>query len=404
VSATVLCAGCGLQVAVPPDHSGRRLRCPECGVMSDVPDTIRARATVNAPSSSKAIEEEIFTGPDPGPTPLPASAPPNAITAEAPSPAAPAQRPVRPAVAKPKKVFACSTCGEMVRAPLGKRRKAWRCPICASPAPEETAIRAAAVADVRLSPPRVADAPASPVEPEMGHTSHDHGDHLPYPIDRSPLRKCGNCGKLLPVETVLCISCGFHEGAGQKMERPYEPIRRHWEAGLPLRKRFLVFLALQVFGLAIYAWQALDGEHWLIFLVPWLFYTLLLAFVLGTFDRFEISRNEEGKAQVKRGWRICFLPRRAYRIPWHQYDGVVTYRTRESGCLAWFVILSLIPLGILPAVLWWWFFVHRDAHFLALSRGHGCPELTLYRGISEEKVLQIAQVLHQATGLPWRKD
>jgi predicted RNA-binding Zn-ribbon protein involved in translation (DUF1610 family) len=405
VSATILCNGCGLQVPVPAGHSAARLRCPECGVMSEIPDAVRAKAAAKVESAPSAAPlpgasgiqadatttEQALSWDEPAAPATSTPAMEHAFSAAAPGPGldkAPSRSP-----AKPKRIFSCPTCGERVRAPLGKRRKAWRCPICGGPAPE------VAMAPAALPPPR----PLPPPEPEFQHGSHDEEDNNPYPVDRPKERKCPGCGKTLAVEVVLCVTCGYHLSAGAKVGRSFEPLRRHWEAGLPLRHRLLIFLALQIGGLALFWSFAQPEDDLLIFAISWLVYVLLTSFVLGTFDRLDVSRNEKGQARVQRRWRICFLPRPAWRIPWRDYEGVVTGRTREGGCLAWLVILGLLPLGVLPAILWWYYFMHRDAHFLALARDHGCPDLILYRGLSEQRVEDMATVLQDATALPWRK-
>jgi hypothetical protein len=242
-----------------------------------------------------------------------------------------------------------------------------------------------------------------PPEPELVNVSHHEDDHLPYPVDRPKMRSCPGCGKSLPVEVAVCVTCGYHFSAGEKVGRTFQPVRRHWDAGVPLRTRLKIFLALQVFEVALISWQAALNGNWLVFLIPWAGFTVLLAFVLGTFDRLDVSRNERGQVRLRRRWWICFWPRPIRTIAWKEYEGVVTGRTREAGCLAWLVILGLLPLGILPGILWWWFFVYRDTHFLALATSHGGPELLLYRGLSEERVLDMATVLQDTTQLPWQR-
>jgi len=41
---------------------------------------------------------------------------------------------------------------------------------------------------------------------------------------------------------------------------------------------------------------------------------VLLAFVLGTFDRIELTQNERGKLRLTRTWRVCFAERQPVRI------------------------------------------------------------------------------------------
>jgi hypothetical protein len=228
-------------------------------------------------------------------------------------------------------------------------------------------------------------------------------DNLPYPVDRPPHRPCPGCGKSLPVDVVVCVSCGFHLGGSEKLSRTFQVVRRYWDAGLPMGTRFKIFLALQAVELALIYWLARDEGNWALFLIPWVGFTVLLGFVLGTFDRLTVARSERGQVHLRRRWHVCFLPRRQRKVPWHEYDEVVTGRTREGGCLAWMVILGLVPLGVLPAILWWHYFVHSDSYFLALVSNYN-TDLLLYRGKNEERTEEMATVLQDTTGLKWRRN
>ena len=91
MSVTVLCAGCGGRVAIPDDYTRARIRCPDCGVMSDVPaGAQKPAAGTDAPrrsSTAEADAEAILLSSDPPPTAKPpakrkpAATPPRQIAA-----------------------------------------------------------------------------------------------------------------------------------------------------------------------------------------------------------------------------------------------------------------------------------------------------------------------------------
>src|SRR6516165_5126355 len=96
MSATVLCQGCGGRVAIPDDYTRARIRCPECGVMSDVPPAAQRPAGAEKPRRPRPAEEDaaaerILLDDDPAPPPeKPAKRKRSpAIQAETPRPAKP---------------------------------------------------------------------------------------------------------------------------------------------------------------------------------------------------------------------------------------------------------------------------------------------------------------------------
>jgi hypothetical protein len=393
VSATVLCPGCGLQVAVPPDHTRPKLRCPECGVLCDVPDSAREKAptrTAPPPARAEEVRQPKTDARQLEPAPKAAEpAPPAAARerTELPAPAL-ARLPTR------KGTTHCRQCGELVRAPRGKRKKAWRCPVCGAPPPEETAVRAA-------EPPRQAPPPAPEPEPEPEPTpTSDQDDYLPYAVGRTTERRCPVCSATLPRDAVLCVRCGLDLRTRQKVARTYQPLRRQFEPGLPARRRWALFLLAQAAAAPLFLWVALDQGEVALTVFSWLFYTTLLSFLLGTFDRIEVERNERGQARLTRTWHVCFVLRRRHVVPWRDYDAVMLGKARVVGPEDWLVVIALVPVGLVPAILWWYYVIERDRYTVALARDHGFPELLLYRGFSEEQRGGMADAIRDATGLP----
>jgi hypothetical protein len=73
MSATVLCQGCGGRVEVPDDHARPRIRCPQCGVMCEVPAGGPPKKAPARPKgrSADAEAEEVLFEDEPAPAPKP---------------------------------------------------------------------------------------------------------------------------------------------------------------------------------------------------------------------------------------------------------------------------------------------------------------------------------------------
>ena len=81
------------------------------------------------------------------------------------------------------------------------------------------------------------------------------------------------------------------------------------------------------------------------------------------------------------------------------YEGVVSGQWSDSGFWDWFICLWLLPMGIIPGVLWWWHIIRKPAFHVALARDHGHPEVYVYRGRRQEQMRDIAEALRNASGL-----
>ena len=56
-------------------------------------------------------------------------------------------------------------------------------------------------------------------------------------------------------------------------------------------------------------------------------------------------------------------------------------------------MLLIFPIALIPGVLWWYFFIHRDTFFVALVKDHGHPDLYLYRGWDEERMHDLHKIV-----------
>jgi hypothetical protein len=390
VSASILCHGCGQQAPVPDGYKFSRMRCPQCGVLCEVLAATPAKAGPE-PSARPLTRPTEQRQPDPEEAAAELLA--QELDRAAPPPPPTAQS--RPHPTGP--VIACQSCGELVRGPARKQRRSWRCPVCGAAAPpRETAVKAAPT-------PRPAALRPEPVpEPEI-ESSTNPDDSLPYPVGGGPVYRCPACHKILAPDAVVCTFCGLNLQTGEKAARTYERLQRSWMPGLPPRTRWTIFLIVQAGAVPLYGVMAWLEGGLISPLVAWLFLTVLGAFLLGTYDRITIARSERGKVRLTRQWRICFWARPERVISWRDYEGVVTGKTRETGCLDWFVMLFLLPLGIIPSLVWWYLFIYRDLYFMALARDHGFPELVLYRGYRAEQAVNMATTLRDTMELPWHK-
>jgi hypothetical protein len=253
---------------------------------------------------------------------------------------------------------------------------------------------------VKKAPP--APRPPGAPAPRSKHSdlTAEEAEDAPYEMVGGLERRCPHCNQVLAEESVVCVACGFDLQTGKKSRKIYAPVDRSWEAGLSLRRRVTLFLVFQgVVLLSVLAGAWLTGSL-ATFLVPWLLFTGLQSFVLGTYDRVDLSRNKRGKVFLSKTWRVCFhaLPPEPIKVS--DYEGVVTGLFYETTFWDWIIFLNLFLSGVLPG-LWWYFSVmSRDTYFVALARDHGYPETVLYRGWNQSHMEEIAGAVREVAGLP----
>jgi hypothetical protein len=230
----------------------------------------------------------------------------------------------------------------------------------------------------------------------------DPEDGRPYRTADRDEQVCPQCGKRLPPDGVLCPRCGFHLRKREKVARTYEPLARRWELGLSLasRVRLFVLLALAAPGLGVLA--GLLGADLALSTGTWVLGTVLLAFLLGTCNRLDLTRDRRGRVRLTQNWRVAFVPLAPRPIDLREFDGVVTGRGRDAGFPEKLIFVLLLLMGVVPGIVWWFCVVQRVVFYVALAQGHGFPAATLYRGWREEQALELAHTLSDAAGLPYR--
>lgn len=386
----VICQGCGQSFDVPAGYGRNKIQCPGCGVICAVPAD-GGRSSARAPSRSPAPRKEAAPEPEPvseeqtagwlrEPEPVP-------LFDDEPvaKPAAPAKPATAPATGrKPAEaLFPCRRCGRQIR----KQRE---CPSCdvepqglLSETPEEVSPRVSMELDEVL-----------PV------ATDGEDDDSPYVLADKPAATCPRCRREMGEGAVLCTSCGFDQRTKRKVARTYEAMARTWETDMPLAQRLLYLGLYQVvhWVVAVMVVAVLGVGVWP-FVVTWPLLTGILCFILGTYDRVQLVRDRKGRVSITVEWRLCFVPAKKETTEVRGFEGVTTGQWLDAGFLEWLVFGSLLFLGIVPALIWWYHAIHKVYYHVALSRDHGHAEVYVYRGKREDQMQQIAEAVCNASGL-----
>jgi hypothetical protein len=342
MSATVLCSGCGGRVSIPEGHTRARIRCPACGVMSDVPesarkpaaDSERPRRAAPPPAADEGIADDILLGDD------------------APPPAA---------EEKP------------------RRRKS------------------AAIQDR----PKAAPEPLHPLPPSPNEgASDDEEDGRPYRVPGlDDVRPCPECRLDIPRDAVMCTRCGYNLQTGKKAKQTFEPVERDWHVGWPVNARRGLFAAAEVFFIVACAIGVSAGAPVFGVFFPWLVFTAMTAFLLGTYDHIHLSRNKKGRVRMTKTWTVCFIPRPPQEIDVLDYGGVTYGPMDETSLMEWLILIMMLLAGIIPGLLWLYFVFIRTSFQVAITKQHGHDELVIYRGSNEKLVIEIAETLRKVARL-----
>jgi ssDNA-binding Zn-finger/Zn-ribbon topoisomerase 1 len=368
MSVPIVCNGCGGRLAVPEDYARNKMQCPECGVMCVIPPQTAAKKKAPAPPSA---EEPRF---------------------EEEEPAAPTTFTERPAPSG-KGLITCRQCGELVRAPARKRGKQGNCPVCGAawPTPASRATQARPSAPVPPPPDEFAGA-AIDDDPDSGN---------PYGTADPGSRRCPDCTEQLAPGVAVCVRCGFDLRAGRKVVKEYQRLDQSWDCGMSLQLRVILFLLCQAAALTAFAlgFALLDNpirEMIATFVITWMFYTAMTGFLLGTYEHVHLKRHKSGKIDLSKTWRIGFI-----RFPPHEIDlrsrfGVTCGADEYAKLWDWIMLFVLSGSGIVPAVIFWYFVIHKTKYFVGLCGEYESLEEKVYRGWDRERMLEIQQTLRDA--------
>lgn len=245
-----------------------------------------------------------------------------------------------------------------------------------------------------------APVPANKELPWWAEDEDDDGKPYALPQDEIKTKRCTECGKEIDVKASICVHCGHDERTRKKAERTFQPVDRTWEAGWSFERRLTVFLAFQVLNAVTLVLTMVGGQSVGMSITGAMFYVFLQAFLLGTYDRLRVRRNKKGQVEIVQTWRFCFIPAAPKKIDWKEHEGVAIGVYNGTGFVDWWIFLVLLPFFIIPSLLWFWFVIRADRHFMALARDQGFPDVYLYRGLKEDQAREIAQVVSDVTGLP----
>lgn len=371
---SVICQGCGLAFEVPEGYSRNKIQCPSCGVICAVPaGAARAGPAPRPRKRESAPEDEAakwLCDPDP------AFEPPAVELPDLPPPAV-VSSPPRPA---PEMLVSCRRCGRKI-----KRQR--ECPVC----------------DVGVDEP-LSPEPIRPVSLELDEPETlmpvDEEDASPYVLADKLMPTCPKCKKDLATETaVVCTACGFNLKTRKKATKTFEPIARAWETNLPLPTRLAWFGGVVGVHFFLLGLVALGGGNVWAFLTSLPLLALTMAFILGTFDRIELTRDTRGRVRIIKKWRFCFVPVAPRVTEVYGFEGIVTGQYCDAGFWEWFIFVWLFPVGIVGAIIWWYLVIHTPNFHVALAKDHGRADVFVYRGQKLEQMREIAEAICAATGL-----
>jgi hypothetical protein len=388
-SDAIICHGCGQLVDLPEGYRRNKIQCPDCGVISPVTAPV-ARSDRPAKAAAKPKEQpasdddqwaaEFLSTPEPPRAPEPVEEEPaSPAPDEDLAPIAPRRRKRRAAPEPEKKPafemkFPCRRCGAKVV-------RQGECPYCdgATPAPSQEVI-----------PNLSLDAPPDP----------DEEDGTPYELDGAGDVPCPKCTNMLPPGGVVCTRCGWHLRRRKKLVKTYQPLVRSWETNHSLKTRQTIWAGLQLcaFVAGLIANLLMADPAWISFVFSMFGFAGMSSFLMGTFDRIDLVRNEKGKVTLTKTRRVCFIEAVTLPIDVRGHEGIVTGRTSEVSFWEWLVFFCLLP-GIIPALFWWYYAIHKITYRASLARDHGYPAAIGYEGWDEKQMRDIAVTLSGAAGL-----
>jgi hypothetical protein len=399
MSDRIICQGCGQRITLPEGYRRNKIQCPECGVITSAevagrkpPGPGGSRAddapfeVTGGPSQPSVVAARHIPAPEPDIASLPDPAPPPPKVRPQREPKAPEEKQPEPS-AEPA-VWTCSHCGEWQ--PHRPRGRKPCCPVCKTPLPVPAKTRTKGVTTQPLAArqPRVA-------VPQTDW-SDDPEDSKPYRVDALEMPGCPSCGKSMEPQAIVCLHCGHDLRQGKKTRTVYDPIVRRWDAGLPRHLRWFCFATWQCFVIPPMIWGASHEGHAPYVIGGWLWLSLMVAFLTGTYDRIDLERNARGKVRLVKTWYFCFVPRPSLTVDLVQYEGIQTGQVHELDFSDYFVLMALLGFGLLPGIIWYLVIMQRDTWYVALTQDHGHPELWLYRGWSESRTREIAATLRTA--------
>lgn len=376
----VICEGCGQRVSIPSGYRRNKIQCA-CGVICVVPEAARQevdaaepkRAVMPKPPAREDEETERWLLEDTS-----SSAPTKKPTrVREPKPIEKSAPPSKPSAAGLR--FPCRRCGRLVR-------RQGECPDC-----NPDAVPTSANAEPAWVP--------SVDTPDDKGEEDDEGS-TPYVVEGAEDVQCPKCSFVLPAGSVLCVRCGYHLQERRKITKTFQPIARVWETNVSYSTRLFAYVALEI----IFLGMGLTGVFWGgadlgVFIGSFLGLSTLLAFLLGTFDRIQLTRDTRGRTQVTKIWRFAFFARPPQTTAVRGYEGISSGQHRSVTTWDTWMLFFMLLFGILPGIIWWYLIFYRITYQVSLTRDHGFPAYIVYTGANEMQMKEIATTLRDASGL-----
>jgi hypothetical protein len=233
-------------------------------------------------------------------------------------------------------------------------------------------------------------------------TEDDDGN--PYQVTGDVVSKrCPECNKKIEKADRICVHCGYNYDNKQKKERTFQPITEQWEAGYPYQTRFAIFIGVQVVNFVILAVCLFTDHGGTTLFMLGLITVALQAFLIGTYQRLNLTRSQKGKIVLTTTWRYAFFAKPTETVKWKEHDSVGIKREGEFDVISWAFVLILLAYGIVPGVAFWYFMVRPDKFTVKLCADHGSTETPIFRTTNEELAKEVQQVVSEVTTLPFQK-
>ena len=362
-SARVPCPHCGGRVPVPRGHSRAKIRCGDCGYYAPVPENLRSEAEdapdepddlpVIAPDAalesrrrSRREDEDEDEDDVPRPPPVPRSKP---------------RKPAAKAIARE------------------------------NPNPRDLRPEFVIPDGADLGPDLL----------EGNQVEHDD-QAIPYRVPGDGTMACPGCHSRLPLGSQFCVHCGLDFTTKKKPRKRYQPIDREWEPRINLKLRLQIFAGLQVLNVLLIL--LLRSEvNFFGSVVALFFQGGLQAFLIGSFEKLAVSRNEKGQASLTQTWRFCFIPMKPKEIDWKKSHALGIIHTHTLGILEWMTFFYLLLLFVVPGLVFYFLVIHPMRYQIVLCDIYGSVDEVIFRTTNEDQPEEICEVVSTATGLTYRR-
>jgi hypothetical protein len=134
-----------------------------------------------------------------------------------------------------------------------------------------------------------------------------------------------------------------------------------------------------------------------------LFSIALQAFLVGTFQRLNMTRNQKGKVALTTTWRYAFIAGPSESVKWKEHDEITITRENDFDPISWAFVFILLGYGCLPGVAFWYFVVRPDKFTVSLCKDHGSPTTPIFRTTNEERAKEVMRTVADVTTLPIQK-